>query len=81
MLFMWWEYQTSTIVRSNCVWMKCHYISLQQWLQVSSLRKEDCTWFDGPATELEEPIIFQCPKNQYMAGVRSDFDFDASDRS
>lgn len=62
-------------------WMKFGHLSLSQWLQVSSLRKENCTWFGEPPTDLEEPIIFQCPKNRYMAGVRSTFDDDTSDRS
>ena len=55
-------------------------------MQISTLRKIECEWFndindlDGDGDSDAGPLIFQCPKNHYMAEVRSIFEESVQDR-
>ena len=57
-------------------------------IQLSGVRNEECMWLDVTLATLEigdadpDPtILFQCPANYYMGGVRSTFDTTNVDRS
>lgn len=62
-----------------------HYCWL---LQISGIRKEECTWFnnvDRPILsdggDADPSILFQCPANYYMAGVRGTYMSATGDRT
>ena len=57
----------------------CISVLLLNLLQLSAYRKDFCEWFRNINTP-EDLILFQCPKNSFMAGVESAYDSASFDR-